>query len=117
MLVVSFDGPEEVVTYAKYLDLSFPVASDEARTAYRAFGLASASFWHTWHPRTILRYIKLLRQGRKLQRPQKGSDLSQLGADFVLDANGVLTYAHYSERPDDRPDIAEVVQAVVNTST
>ena len=115
ILVISFDNLEEVVSYAKSLNLSFPVASDAARTAYNAYGLASASFWHTWHPRTLWRYIKLLRQGRTLQRPQKGSDLSQLGADFVVDPNGVITYAHYSERPDDRPDITEVVLTVVDS--
>jgi peroxiredoxin len=115
--VISFDSLEEVVSYAESLNLSFPVASDEARTAYHAFGLTSASLWHTWHPRTLWRYVKLLRQGRKLQRPQKGSDLLQLGADFVLDPNGVITYAHYSERPDDRPDIAEIVQAVATTES
>lgn len=115
VLVVSFDGINEVVRYASSLNLSFPVASDDSRAAYRAYGLTSASFWHTWHPKTLWRYVKLLRQGRKLQKPQKGSDLSQLGADFVVDVEGRVAYAHYSERPDDRPDIADVVQAAVGS--
>jgi hypothetical protein len=61
----------------------------------------------------LWRYLTLWRKGRKIQRPGKGSDLSQLGADFVVDAHGTISYAHYSERPDDRPDIMEIVNAVV----
>lgn len=113
VLVISFDGLEEVRRYRSRLQVSFRVASDESRRAYRAYGLARASFLQTWHPKTLWRYVTLLRQGRKLQKPRKGSDLSQLGADFVVDASGRVAYAHYSERPDDRPAIAEVVRAVV----
>ena len=31
----------------------------------------------------------------------------------MVDADGTLSYAPYSERPDDRPDIADVFNAVV----
>ena len=112
VLVVSFDEFQQVVDYGASLNLSFPLASDSARAAYRGYGLASASFWHTWHPKTLWRYITLLGQGRKLQRPHKGSDLSQLGADFVIDPGSIIAYAHYSERPDDRPEVSEIVQAI-----
>lgn len=115
VLVVSFDTTDKVSGYALSLGLNVPVASDDSRSTYRAYGLLSASFWNTWHPRTLWRYIKLLSQGRKLQRPEKGSDLSQLGADFVIDSAGVIVYAHYSERPDDRPAIEEIVRAVAST--
>jgi len=113
ILVISFDGHEEVRHYRLKLNVSFPVASDESRAAYRAYGLARASFLRTWHPKTLSRYVTLLRQGLKLQKPRKGSDLSQLGADFVVDADGRVAFAHYSERPDDRPAIADVVRAVI----
>ena len=112
ILGISFDAVEQVSQYRSLLNLSFPVAGDITRAAYNAYGLTHASFVQTWHPKTLWRYVMLLRTGRKLQRPQKGSDLSQLGADFVVDADGTISYAHYSERPDDRPDIADVVNAV-----
>ena len=113
ILVISFDALDRVREYRSLLNLSLPIAADTARVAYMAYGLTQASFLQTWHPKTLWRYIMLLRKGRKLQWPKKGSDLSQLGADFVMDADGTISYAHYSERPDDRPDIAEVVTAVV----
>ena len=112
VLVISFDAAEKVSGYAASLELSLPVASDDSRAAYRAYGLASASLWNTWHPRTLWRYVKLLGRGRKLKRPEKGSDLSQLGADFVIGSDGDILYAHYSERPDDRPEIDEIFRAV-----
>jgi len=113
ILVISFDGHEEVRLYKSRLNVSFPVASDKSCAAYRAYGLSRASFLRTWHPKTLLRYVTLLRQGHQLQKPRKGSDLSQLGADIVVDADGRVKYVHYSERPDDRPAIADVVQAVI----
>jgi len=113
VLVVSFDALDQVREYRSLLNLSFPVAADTARVAYKAYGLTQASFLQTWHPKTLWRYLVLLRKGRKLQRPKKGDDLSQLGADFIVDASGTISYAHYSVRPDDRPDISEVVNATV----
>ncbi len=113
ILVISFDALNQVREYHFKLNLSFRIAADIARTAYSAYGLGKASFRQTWHPRTLWRYVMLWRKGRKVQRPGKGSDLSQLGADFVVDADGIIQYAHYSERPDDRPDIMEIVNAVV----
>ncbi len=53
------------------------------------------------------------RKRRRLQRCRKASNLSQLRAGFMVDADPTIIYAHYSERPSDRPDIAEVVDAVV----
>ena len=112
VLVISFDALPRVREFRSLLNLSFPVAADTARAAYKAYGLTQASFLQTWHPKTLCRYLVLLRKGRRLQLPKKGDDLSQLGADFIVDANGTISYAHYSVRPDDRPDIAEVVNAI-----
>ena len=112
ILVISFDALDQVREYRSRLNLSFPIAADIARSAYGAYGLGKASLLQTWHPRTLWRYFVLWRKGRKIQRPEKGSDLSQLGADFVVGVDGTISYAHYSERPDDRPDITEIVNAV-----
>ncbi len=114
ILVISFDALDQVREYRSRLNLSFPIAADITRTSYAAYGLGKASFLQTWHPRTLWRYFMLWRKGRKIQRPGKGSDLSQLGADFVVGVDGTISYAHYSERPDDRPHITEIINAVVN---
>ncbi len=106
------DALPRVRDYRSPLNLSFPVAADTTRAAYKSYGLTQASFLQIWHPKTLWRYLVLLCKGRKLQRPKKGDDLSQLGADFIVDANGTISYAHYSVRPDDRPNIAEVVNAI-----
>lgn len=113
ILVISFDGLDQVRKYRSLLNLSFPVAADTGRAAYRAYGLTRASFLQTWHAKTMWRYLVLIREGRRFRRPKKGDDLSQLGADFVVDAHGKIEYAHYGARPDDRPDIAEVIDAIV----
>ena len=114
ILVISFDALDQVREYRSRLNLSFPIAADIARTAYSAYGLGKASFLQTWHSRTLWRYFMLWRKGRKIQRPGKGSDLSQLGADFVVGVDGTISYAHYSERPDDRPHITKIINVAVN---
>ena len=112
VLVVSFDTVEQLEGYRTRLKLTFPVAADPERVAYEAYGLTQGSLLHIWHPKTLWRYVVLRLKGRKLQRPKKGDDLSQLGGDFVVNARGEVVFAHYSSRPDDRPEVAAIMDAV-----
>ena len=85
------------------LDLPWPVLVDLDRVAYRAWGLRRASFRTVWlDPRVWARYGRLLLGGHRLRR--LGSDTLQLGGDFVLDADGVVTWAR-PQHADDRPPV------------
>ena len=112
VLVVAFDTVEQLEGYRSRLKLTFPVAADPERVAYEAYGLTQGSLLHIWHPKTLWRYVVLRLKGRKLQRPKKGDDLTQLGGDFVVNARGEVIFAHYSSRPDDRPEVAAIMDAV-----
>ncbi len=111
-LVISFARPEDLEGFREHLRLPFPIAADPSRDAYAAYGVGSGPAWRIWGPRVIWRYMTLVARGRKLQRPAKGEDLSQLGADFVLDAKGRLVYAHLSRSPADRPPVARLIAAL-----
>ena len=115
VLVVSFDTVERLAGYRSRLQLSFPVAVDPERVAYHAYGLTRGSFFQIWHPKTLWRYVVLKRKGREIQRPIKGDDISQLGGDFVVNARGEVSFAHYCSRPDDRPTIAAIVDTLSRT--
>jgi AhpC/TSA antioxidant enzyme len=85
------------------LDLPWPVLVDLDRVAYRAWGLRRAAFRTVWlDPGVWARYGRLLLGGQRLRR--LGSDTLQLGGDFVLDADGVVTWAR-PQHADDRPPV------------
>jgi hypothetical protein len=85
------------------LDLPWPVLVDLDRVTYRAWGLRRASFRTVWlDPRVWARYGLLLLGGQRLRR--LGSDTLQLGGDFVLDADGMVTWAR-PQHADDRPPV------------
>jgi hypothetical protein len=112
VLVISFSRPDALEGYRQRLELPFPVAADPERRAYQSYGLERGSRWYVWHPRTLLRYLALTFGGMKLQRPRPDDDLSQLGGDFIVDGEGTLRFVHRSRRPDDRPGIDALLQAL-----
>ncbi len=112
VIVVSFSEPDRLVGHRAFLDLRFPVASDVERTAYRDFGLLSGSFFQVWHPRVILRYLRLTIRGLRPRVPDRDSDLAQLGGDFVIGPDGAVLYAFTSIRPDLRPSVEDLLGAL-----
>jgi hypothetical protein len=59
---------------------------------------------------SVRAYGRLLTLGRRLERPT--DDTLQLGGDFVIDREGRLSYTYKSRAPDDRPSVAELLEAV-----
>ncbi len=108
--VVTFTPHEQLSLYRERLGLPFALLSDPDRTAYGAYGLGRGSVWRVYGPRVVLRYVELLRHGRKLQRITE--DTLQLGGDFVVGRDGRLVYALQPDGPDDRPPVTDIVQAV-----
>jgi AhpC/TSA antioxidant enzyme len=111
-LVLSFDKPDAVDDYQKFLGLPYPIASDPQRKAYAAYGVGRGPAWRIWSPRVIWQYISLVARGRKLQKPRQNEDLSQLGGDFILAPQGHLLYTHVSKSPSDRPPVHELLKAM-----
>ena len=108
--LVTFTRQRNLRGYRGRLGLPYPVLADEARSAYRAYGLGRGPWWRIWRPATLLAYARLLRRGRSLRRPTE--DISQLGGDFVVGRDGRLIYVYRSRAPDDRPPVDELVAAV-----
>jgi hypothetical protein len=88
--------PELLAVFLREQPLPFPAVADPGRVAYRAFGLARTSWATMLRPGVILRYLRLIFRGWRLQLVREGEDILQLGGDFVLDQDGRLTYAYRS---------------------
>lgn len=116
VLVVSFAPVEALETYREHMRLPFPIAADPERCAYRDYGMLAGTGWQVWHPRVIWKYIVLAFHGLRPRLPAKGEDLSQLGGDFVIDGEGQIRLAHVSHRPDDRPDVSLLIDALPGAS-
>lgn len=113
---VVFDAPERVRGgLLRGLDIPFPVLVDADRDAYRAWGLRRSSVAGVWlDPRVWRRYAALLVRGERLGRP--GADTLQLGGDFVVDRDGIVTYARPQQR-DDRPPVLALVSELERAAT
>jgi AhpC/TSA antioxidant enzyme len=110
VVLVTFTRPRNLAGFRRRLGVPFPVVADETRAVYRAYGLGRGSWWRVYGLDTLRAYGRLLRRGRRLQRPTE--DTLQLGGDFVVGPDGRLAYTYRSRVPDDRPPIDELVDAV-----
>ena len=108
--VISFSAPEHVAEYQRRLLAPLDVLIDEERRAYAAFDLGRGSVFKVWGPKSWLAYGRLLRQGRRFQRPTE--DTLQLGGDFVIGRDGRVAFAYRSEDPSDRPPVDALLTAV-----
>lgn len=111
IVVVSFAEPAQLVHYQEHHHWPFPILADPERSAYRAFSLKRLSWFQLFSPKTLMRYLKLFREGMK--REDYGQDdIHQSGGDFLLDREGNVLFAHRSRNPADRPSAPELLRKI-----
>jgi peroxiredoxin len=110
VVLITFTRPRNLRGYRRRLALAYPVLADETRAVYHTYGLQRGSWRRVWGLKSVRAYGRLLRQGRRLERPS--GDTLQLGGDFIVDRDGRLAYAYRSRGPDDRPSVDELLDAV-----
>ncbi len=111
-LAISFSSPAEVGLHAGHLELLFDLAADPARITYAGYGVARGSAWQAWHPKAQWKYFRAWLRGEEIAPTKRGDDLLQLGADFVIGADGIVRLAYYSRRSDDRPPVDTLLAAL-----
>jgi len=112
IVVIAFAAPDYVAAYQRERLAPLTVLVDPSRDSYRDYGLRRGSLRKVWGPKIWWAYAKLLRRGRRLQRPTE--DTLQLGGDFVVGRDGRIAYMFRSDDPDDRPTVDELLVAVRN---
>ncbi len=112
VLVISFTPPARVQAYVEKYPQPFPVVSDPTLAAYRAFALERTSVRSMFRLGVIGRYLLHILRGWMPTKKGAGEDVLQLGGDFILDAVGVLRYAHPSAEPTDRPSTGDLLDQV-----
>ena len=112
VVLVMFGTHDDLIGYLRDNALTFSIVRDPDRSGYQAFGLGRGSVARVWGLRAAKRYVDLFRSNglRGLRRPTQ--DTRQLGGDFVIDPRGRLSWGFWSEGPDDRPSVDDLVHAV-----
>lgn len=110
--MITFTTDSELDAYLDDVDLPFPVLVDSQRHVYRAYGLGRGAWRRIWGVKAARRYLEIFRNDgiRGLHRPTE--DTLQLGGDFVIARDGTLAWGFWSEGPDDRPSVDDLVAAV-----
>lgn len=108
---VSHDDPAAVRRLMlRDVGCPFPVAIDQQKAAYRAWGLRSLPLPLIWlDPKVWRQYAPLLASGERMRA--SGGDMRQLGGDFVVGGDGVVHYSR-PQRRDDRPPVGELLKAI-----
>lgn len=109
VLIVSFGSLPGAQTWLEETCSPFRLLLDPERTVYRAYEL-ERSLRRSWNLRTLWRYVRLLTSGRKWRGIQ--GDSAQLGADFIIDAEGIVRLAYRSHDPTDRPPAADLLETL-----
>ena len=100
VLILSFGTLPAARAWLEETCSPFELLLDPERRVYEAYGLVR-SVVRSWNLRTLWRYVRLLASGRRWRGIQ--GDSAQLGADLIVDPDGILRLAHYSYDPTDRP--------------
>jgi alkyl hydroperoxide reductase subunit AhpC len=102
VLILSFGTLPAAQAWLEETCSPFELLLDPERSVYEAYELERSAF-RSWNLRTLWRYVQLLASGRRWRGIQ--GDSTQLGADLIVDPDGVVRLAHYSHDPTDRPAV------------
>lgn len=114
VVIISFGAEFWVKVWQEQTQAPFPLLLDQERQAYRAYGLEQ-SVVRSWGVKNLWYYAKAMLQGQPLH-DSHGEDTSQLGGDFIIDANGILRYTHPSRDPTDRPAVDALLAVLKEVS-
>ncbi|MBI3974464.1 MAG: redoxin domain-containing protein [Chloroflexi bacterium] len=103
---VSFEQPSRVRAYIRHHQVTFPVLADPSRAVYARYGMTRGPLWRIYGPQVAWGYLRLFLRGR---RTHIRGDTLQQGGDFVVDAQGILRFAHAGKDSFDRPSIDELI--------
>lgn len=110
MLLITFFPPDRMKNWARGHKLSYRLASDESLNAYHRYGLDNVKPLDLVGPQSLVASAKALFGSRQL--PYHTMNALQSGGYFVVDAEGILLYAHPSKNPGDHPDPQELLEAL-----
>lgn len=109
VLILSFGTLPAAQAWLEETCAPFNLLLDPERKVYQAYGL-ERSFFRSWNLRTFWRYVQLMGAGWRWRGIQ--GDSTQLGGDFIIDAQGIVRLAYRSHDPADRPSVPALLDVL-----
>jgi hypothetical protein len=108
VVLVAFSPWEELEALQAQVPGDWLCLHDPEREVYARYRLGRMSVGRVFTLSTIAASLRAL---RRRVRPGRlhAEDKLQLGGDFLIDADGILRFAHYAQDPGDRPAGADFV--------
>ena len=110
VVMVTFEGPEAAIDYAKETGVSYPILIDHDRTLYDAYGLGAARVRHLIGPTTFRAYAREALRGAWPRLPV--ADSTQQGGDVLVDPEGIVRFHHIGKGSGYRPPVDAILKAV-----
>ncbi len=112
VVLITFTEPDRLAHYQSVNELPFPILIDRHRDAYRSFGLGRGAITRVWGLKSLRRYAAILRRSGAAALRVPTEDTLQLGGDFVIGPDGTLVWGHWSDGPDDRPTVGDLIAVI-----
>lgn len=107
VLLIGFESRRRARHWKQQAEIEFPFLLDPEQEVYKAYEI-ERSFLRSFSPKNLWSYVKAFFQGREIQAFR--GDPNQLGADFIVDRNGILRMTYYSKDPTYRPDVKSLLR-------
>lgn len=111
MVAIALGKPKHAVRYCGQLAPSIDCYCDGEETAvYTAYGLEQGSASSFLNPSLLKASLRAMSGGHKQGKPT--GDVRMLPGSFIVDGDGIIQYAYYSQHAGDHPDLAKLLASI-----
>lgn len=108
ILAVGLGEPKHARHFGGKLAPSVECLTNEEPTLYEAFGIERGNLLRLIAPDAIAAGARAASRGHT--QGQSTGDTQRLPGTFIIDAQGIVRYAHYGKHAGDQPDLEELVR-------
>jgi peroxiredoxin len=114
--VVMQGSPEMTAVFAEHFAPGLFCLSDQAREAYRAYGLERGDLFQTFlNPRVWKAVAGARKRGFKVETPPEGQDAMQMSGTFIITRKGQIALPYYYDDIADHPPVDLLLNGVLST--
>jgi peroxiredoxin len=112
VVLIGQGNPDEAVQFSERMKQPFECLVDPTRSAYRAYGLSTATPTKILTPQVGLSFLRANLNKETIQRGMHGGSFAQMPGTFVIDTEGVVRMAHRNRHIADTPSNQQILQVL-----
>jgi peroxiredoxin len=111
VVAIALGKPKHAVRYCGQLAPSIDCYCDDEETAvYTAYGLEQGSATRFLNPGLMKATVRAMAAGHR--QGKATGDVRMLPGTFIVDGEGRIQYAYYSDHAGDHPDLARLLPSI-----